>query len=191
MANLKPSLKWLLVFVPVAIALRFWPGGVHPTALFVCAALGIIPLAGQIGCATEALAARSGAAIGGLLNVTFGNAAELIIGLTALSKGLTSVVKASITGSIIGNVLLVLGLSALLGGAKYSEQRFNRIAARASTISLSLAADCSHHSERLSRRVTRGTHRVESCARATPFVRHRHSFVRHLRVRSCLYLEDA
>jgi Ca2+:H+ antiporter len=140
MANLKPSLKWLLVFVPVAIALRFWPGGVHPTALFVCAALGIIPLAGQIGCATEALAARSGAAIGGLLNVTFGNAAELIIGLIALSKGLTSVVKASITGSIIGNVLLVLGLSALLGGAKYSEQRFNRIAARASTISLSLAA---------------------------------------------------
>ena len=140
MVNLKPSLNWLLIFVPIAIALRFWPGGANPTALFICAALGIIPLAGQIGCATEALAARSGSAIGGLLNVTFGNAAELIIALIALSNGLTSVVKASITGSIIGNVLLVLGLSALLGGAKYSEQHFNRTAARTSAISLSLAA---------------------------------------------------
>ena len=138
--NLKPSLNWLLVFVPIAIALRFWPGGANPTALFICSALGIIPLAGLIGCATEALATRVGAAIGGLLNVTFGNAAELIIALIALSKGLTSVVKASITGSIIGNVLLVLGLSALLGGAKYREQHFNRTAARTSAISLSLAA---------------------------------------------------
>jgi Ca2+:H+ antiporter len=139
MVNLKPSLNWLLIFVPIAIALRFWPGA-SPTALFICSALGIIPLAGQIGCATEALAARSGVAIGGLLNVTFGNAAELIIALIALSKGLTGVVKASITGSIIGNVLLVLGLSALLGGAKYTEQHFNRTAARTSAISLSLAA---------------------------------------------------
>ena len=137
--NLKPSLNWLLIFVPIAIALRFWPGG-NDTALFACSALAIIPLAGLIGRATEALAARAGAAIGGLLNVTFGNAAELIIALIALSKGLTSVVKASITGSIIGNVLLVLGLSALLGGAKYREQHFNRTAARTSAISLSLAA---------------------------------------------------
>jgi Ca2+:H+ antiporter len=138
--NLKPSLNWLLVFVPIAIVLRFWPGGANPTALFICSALGIIPLAGLIGAATEALAARVGAGIGGLLNVTFGNAAELIIALIALSKGLTSVVKASITGSIIGNVLLVLGLSALLGGAKYREQHFNRTAARTSAISLSLAS---------------------------------------------------
>jgi Ca2+:H+ antiporter len=137
--NLKPSLNWLLIFVPIAIALRFWPGA-NDTALFACSALAIIPLAGLIGCATEALAARAGAAIGGLLNVTFGNAAELIIALIALSKGLTSVVKASITGSIIGNVLLVLGLSALLGGAKYREQHFNRTAVRTSAISLSLAA---------------------------------------------------
>ena len=92
------------------------------------------------GRATEALAARVGAAIGGLFNATFGNAAELIIAVIALSKGLTSVVKASITGSIIGNILLVLGLSALLGGAKYREQQFNRTAARTSAISLSLAA---------------------------------------------------
>ena len=138
--KLKPSLDWLLIFVLVAIFLRFWPGGISPTALFVCSALGIIPVAGWIGRATEALAARVGAGLGGLLNATFGNAAELIIGGIALSKGLTNVVKASITGSIIGNVLLVLGLSILLGGTKYKEQRFNRTAVTTSVTSLSLAA---------------------------------------------------
>ena len=112
--SLKPSLNWLLAFVAIAFALRFWPGGANSTALFVCSGLGIIPLAGWIGRATEALAARAGTGIGGLLNATFGNAAELIIALIALSKGLTGVVKASITGSIIGNVLLVLGFSAFL-----------------------------------------------------------------------------
>jgi Ca2+:H+ antiporter len=97
-------------------------------------------VAGWIGRATEALAARVGEGLGGLLNATFGNAAELIIAGIALSKGLINVVKASITGSIIGNVLLVLGLSILFGGTKYKEQRFNRTAARTSGISLSLAA---------------------------------------------------
>jgi Ca2+:H+ antiporter len=124
----------------LAILLRFWPGGISPTALFVCSALGIIPVAGWMGRATEALAARVGEGLGGLLNATFGNAAELIIAGIALSKGLINVVKASITGSIIGNVLLVLGLSILFGGTKYKEQRFNRTAARTSVISLSLAA---------------------------------------------------
>src|SRR5438477_12189815 len=138
--KLKLSLDWLLIFVPLAILLRFWPGGISPTALFVCSAIGIIPVAGWIGRATEALAARVGEGLGGLLNASFGNAAELIIAGIALSKGLTNVVKASITGSIIGNVLLVLGLSILLGGTKYKEQRFNRTAARTSVISLSLAA---------------------------------------------------
>jgi len=97
-------------------------------------------VAGWIGRATEALAARVGEGLGGLLNATFGNAAELIIAGIALSKGLVNVVKASITGSIIGNVLLVLGLSILMGGTKFKEQRFNRTAARTSVISLSLAA---------------------------------------------------
>jgi Ca2+:H+ antiporter len=120
--------------------LRFWPGGISPTALFVCSALGIIPVAGWIGRATEALAAHAGEGLGGLLNATFGNAAELIIAGIALSKGLINVVKASITGSIIGNVLLVLGLSIVFGGTKYKEQTFNRTAARTSIISLSLAA---------------------------------------------------
>ena len=138
--KLKPSLDWLLIFVPLAVLLRFWPGGISPTALFVCSALGIIPVAGWIGRATEALAARVGQGLGGLLNATFGNAAELIIGGIALSKGLTNVVKASITGSIIGNVLLVLGLSILFGGTKYKEQRFNRTAVTTSVTSLSLAA---------------------------------------------------
>jgi len=138
--RIRPSINWLLIFVPVALALRFVPAWHSPTALFICSAIAIIPVAGWIGHATEALAARVGEGLGGLLNATFGNAAELIIAGIALSKGLTGVVKASITGSIIGNILLVLGLSMLLGGTKYKEQRFNRTGARTSTISLSLAA---------------------------------------------------
>ena len=138
--KIKPSLDWLLIFVLLAILLRFWPGGSSPTALFVCSALGIIPVAGWIGRATEALAVRVGEGLGGLLNATFGNAAELIIAGIALSKGLTNVVKASITGSIIGNVLLVLGLSILFGGVRHKEQYFNRTGARTSVVSLSLAA---------------------------------------------------
>ena len=91
--------------------------------------LAIIPLAGLIGEATEALADKLGPGIGGLLNATFGNAAELIIALFALFKGLDEVVKASLTGSIIGNLLLVLGASLLAGGLRYPIQRFNQTAA--------------------------------------------------------------
>src|SRR5215208_3595618 len=137
---LRPRLDWLLVFVPVAIALRFVPSLENPTALFVVSCLAIIPLAGLMGRATEHLADHLGQGIGGLLNATFGNAAELIIALFALRKGLTEVVKASITGSIIGNILLVLGLSFLCGGVKYREQRFNRTAASILATALSLAA---------------------------------------------------
>ena len=103
---LKPSLNWLLAFVPVAVVLGVWPHSGNETAVFICSCLGTIPLAGWLGRATEELAEHLGHGVGGLLNATFGNAAELIIALTALSKGLTGVVKASITGSIIGNVLL-------------------------------------------------------------------------------------
>ncbi|MGI8849951.1 MAG: calcium/proton exchanger, partial [Pyrinomonadaceae bacterium] len=137
---LKPSLDWLLIFVPIAIALRFIPGLYNPTWLFVVSCLAIIPLAGWMGKATEHLAERLGEGIGGLLNATFGNAAELIIALFALSKGLEGVVKASITGSIIGNLLLVLGLSLLSGGVKFKEQKFNRTAASMSATALTLAA---------------------------------------------------
>jgi len=138
--SLKPTLNWLLPLVPIAIGLRYWPAISNPTVLFICSAIAIVPVAAWIGRATEELAARVGEALGGLLNATFGNAAELIIAGIALSKGLTGVVKASITGSIIGNILLVLGLSALLGGIKHKEQVFNPTGARTSVISLSLAA---------------------------------------------------
>src|SRR2546429_6845084 len=95
----KPSLNWLLIFAPIAFALRFWPGQSHPTALFVCSAIAIVPVAGWIGGATEELAARVGEGLGGLLKATFGNAAELLIAATALSERLTGVVKTSIAES--------------------------------------------------------------------------------------------
>ncbi len=136
----KPSLDWLLIFVPIAIALRFVPSFENPTALFIVACLAIIPLAGWMGKATEHLAEHMGQGIGGLLNATFGNAAELIIALFALSKGLEGVVKASITGSIIGNMLLVLGLSIVAGGAKFKIQKFDRTAASTTATALTLAA---------------------------------------------------
>lgn len=129
-----------MVFVPVAFWLRYAPGWKNDVALFICSGLAVIPLAGLMGRATEELGARLGQGIGGLLNATFGNAAELIIALLALSQGLVDVVKASITGSIIGNSLLVLGGSILVGGLKYERQTFGKLAVRASTTSLMLAA---------------------------------------------------
>ncbi len=137
---LKPSLDWLLIFVPIAIALRFIPALDNPTWLFIVACIAIIPLAGWMGKATEHLAEHLGQGVGGLLNATFGNAAELIIALFALSKGLEGVVKASITGSIIGNLLLVLGLSLVFGGAKFKTQNFERTAASSLATALTLAA---------------------------------------------------
>lgn len=136
----KLSLDWLLVFVPVAIVLRYVPAWQNDALLFICSGLAIIPLAGVMGRATEQLAERMGQGVGGLLNATFGNAAELIIAFMALNKGLIGVVKASLTGSIIGNVLLVLGASALAGGLKFPHLRFNRTAVQTSTTSLMLAA---------------------------------------------------
>src|SRR6266478_4055307 len=138
--SFKPSIDWLLVFLPVSFLLEYVPSLHNGTALFICSGLAIIPLAGIMGRATEHLAEKMGQGIGGLLNATFGNAAELIIALMALSRGLTGVVKASITGSIIGNLLLVLGLSIFLGGLKFNEQRFNRTATRSSSTSLTLGA---------------------------------------------------
>ncbi len=124
---LLPKLKkidFLLVFVPVTLALEFT--GFHdPLILFVCAILGILPLASKMGEATEELAKHFGGHVGGLLNATFGNAAELIIALLAINKGLLDLVKASITGSIIGNLLFVLGISILVAGFKYKEQKIS------------------------------------------------------------------
>jgi Ca2+:H+ antiporter len=136
----KPSLDWLLVFVPASFLIRYVPALHHPTVLFVVSALAIIPIAGWMGHATEHLAHKFGEGIGGLLNASFGNAAELIIALMALRAGLHDVVKASITGSIIGNLLLVLGLSLTAGGFKFTVQRFNKTAVRSSCTALILAA---------------------------------------------------
>ncbi len=132
-------LKWLLIFVPVTIALEFLRPEAH-TYIFISACISIVPLAGMLGHATEQVAHHAGEGIGGLLNATFGNAAELIIAIAALQKGLYEVVKASLTGSIIGNILLVFGLSAFAGGLRYKSQRFNATAASAQAILLSLAA---------------------------------------------------
>src|SRR3954467_1333669 len=136
---LRPSLDWLLVFVPVAFALRYVPAWQNQTALFIVSAMAIIPIAGWMGHATEQLAHRMGEGIGGLLNASFGNAAELIIALMALRAGQIEVVKASITGSIIGNLLLVLGASVFAGGLRYKKQSFNKTGARASCTALILA----------------------------------------------------
>src|SRR2546426_404588 len=132
------AVDYLLVLVPVAALLELLHG--PPTLVFAVSALGIVPLAGVMGRATETLAHRAGPGIGGLLNATFGNAAELIIAIIGLSRGLGEVVKASITGSIIGNSLLVLGLSILAGGLKYPVQRFNRTAASVGSTLMALAA---------------------------------------------------
>ncbi|HKZ52253.1 MAG TPA: calcium/proton exchanger [Candidatus Acidoferrales bacterium] len=132
------ALSLLLVFVPAAAVLEWLH--VSPLAVFVTSALAIIPLAGLMGKATEHLAEQMGEGIGGLLNATFGNAAELIIALMALRAGLHEVVKASLTGSIIGNILLVFGLAALWGGLRYPTLRFNRTAAAMGSTLLALAA---------------------------------------------------
>jgi Ca2+:H+ antiporter len=131
-------LRILLGFIPLAaVAERLhW----SPLVVFAFACLAIVPLAGLMGKATEEIAARLGAGIGGLLNATFGNAAELIIALVALQQGLYGVVKASLTGSIIGNVLLVLGAALFAGGLRRERQTFDRAAAAAGSTLLALAA---------------------------------------------------
>ncbi len=132
------GLNALLVFVPFAVGLDL----VHadPLWVFLTSALAIVPLAGLLGKATEHLTTHVGTGVGGLLNASLGNAAELIIAFVALKEGLHDVVKASLTGSIIGNVLLVLGASMVAGGLRYHQQRFNRTMAGVGSSLLLLAA---------------------------------------------------
>src|SRR4051795_5496759 len=135
------SLGWpylLTPFIGVAIVLKL--AGADDAVVFVASALGIMPTAALMSQATQELAARSGPGIGGLLNVTFGNAPELIIALFALGKGLQEVVKAALVGSIIGNILLVLGAAMLFGGLGRRKQTFSRTTASAQTSMLLLAA---------------------------------------------------
>ena len=115
----------LLIFLPVAVIGKFV--GFSEPILFACSALAIIPMAGLMGKSTDVISCYTGQRIGGLLNATFGNATELIIAFVAMKAGLFDVVKASLAGSVIGNILLVLGMSMLAGGIKHKTQRFSRL----------------------------------------------------------------
>lgn len=135
-------MKQRIIALALVVATLVAEYALHASAavIFALAAAAIIPLAGLMGHATEDLAERLGEGIGGLLNATFGNAAELIIAIVALRAGLYDLVKASITGSIIGNVLLVFGAAALYGGLKFQRLRFNPTAAALGTTMLVLSA---------------------------------------------------
>jgi Ca2+:H+ antiporter len=135
---LKNVLNWMLVLIPVAFGLEL--AEADPLLIFAASAGAIIPLAGWMGRSTEWITEHLGPGIGGFLNATFGNAAELIIAIMALRAGLHDVVKASVTGSIIGNILLVLGLAIFAGGLRFREMKFNRTAASLSSTLLALSA---------------------------------------------------
>lgn len=134
---LRPSLNWLLVIVPVSIGLDV--AGASPLAVFATACLAIVPLAALIGRSTEELALRSGPRVGGLLNASFGNITELIISVLLVAAGEFEVVKASLVGSILGNLVLVLGAAFLAGGLRFEEQGFNARSASVHAGSLLLA----------------------------------------------------
>jgi Ca2+:H+ antiporter len=127
----------LLIFVPLSLAAKWFH--LDPLVVFITASISIIPLASWMGLATEEIAVVAGPTLGGLLNATFGNATELIIALIALNAGLIDVVKASLTGSIIGNLLLVMGLAMFLGGLRFSEQTFPPVVARVNASLMNLA----------------------------------------------------
>jgi Ca2+:H+ antiporter len=134
--KLKPSLNWLLVFVPVSVVAEL----AHLEVLaFVAAGLAIVPLSGLIGQSTEQLAFHVGPRLGGLLNASFGNLTELIVAALLVQADHFDIAKASLTGSIVGNLLLVLGLAFLVGGARRSEQRFSARGAAVHSASLVLA----------------------------------------------------
>jgi Ca2+:H+ antiporter len=137
MLNTNTIISSLLLFIPVSIAGHFL--GWESSTIFITSALAIVPLAAWMGTATEEIAVVLGANLGGLLNATFGNATELIIGIVALNAGLIDVVKASITGSIMSNLLLVMGFAMLLGGLRYKEQEFQPIVARLNASAMNLA----------------------------------------------------
>jgi Ca2+:H+ antiporter len=136
---LRRPINWMLIFIPIAVALEHM-GHVSAPVIFFCAALAIVPIAAQIVQATEQLATRTGDAVGGFLNATFGNAPELIIALVALRAGYLDIVRASLIGAILANLLLALGVAFLVGGVKYHEQRFNPAATRAYSTMMFLAA---------------------------------------------------
>src|SRR5437773_3305459 len=135
---LKSPINWLLIFVPISVALEH-VGEIPAPVIFFSAALAIIPIAAMIVRATEQLAMRTGDAVGGLLNATFGNAPELIISVVALKAGYLEMVRASLVGAILANLLLALGAAFLVGGFRFHDQRFNPTAARAYTSMMFIA----------------------------------------------------
>lgn len=132
------TLRWLLAFIPIAIGLRWY--GANPIVVFVVSALALVPLAALTEDATDALGSYLGPTWGGLLSASLGNAPEIIIGFFALRRGLVGIVKSSLAGSIVGNLLLALGLSMLVGGLKHGRQTFDRHVAGMSGGLLTLAA---------------------------------------------------
>lgn len=136
---LRSPMNWLLLFIPLTVAVEHL-GHVSAPVLFFMAAVAIIPIAALIVRATEQIATRTGDAVGGLLNATFGNAPELIIALVALRAGYLDMVRASLVGAILANLLLALGVAFLTGGIRFHEQRFNPTAARAYSTMMFLAA---------------------------------------------------
>jgi len=126
---MKPSIYWLLVFIPITVILEH-AGHLPPPVIFFSAALAIVPIAALIVHSTEQVALRTGDAVGGLLNATFGNAPELIIALVALRAGYLDMVRASIIGAILANLLLAMGAAFFLGGLRYKEQKYNPVATR-------------------------------------------------------------
>jgi len=136
---MKPSVNWLLVFIPITLGVEHL---VHASApvIFFCAALSIVPIAALIVRSTGQLATYTGDAVGGLLNATFGNAPELIIALVALRAGQLEMVRASIIGAILANLLLALGVAFLIGGIRHHDQAYNARASRTYSTMMLLAA---------------------------------------------------
>ena len=136
---LKTPINWLLIFVPVSVALKY-VSGIPAPVIFFSAALAIVPIAAMVVRATEQLSTRTGDAVGGLLNATFGNAPEMIIALVALKAGYLDMVRASLVGAILANLLLALGMGFFMGGLRFHEQRFNPAATRAYSTMMFVAA---------------------------------------------------
>src|SRR4051812_42823281 len=136
---LRKPINWFLLFIPFTVVLEH-VHSIPAPVLFFSAAVAIVPIAALIVASTEQLSTRTGDAIGGLLNATFGNAPELIIALVALKAGLLDMVRASLAGAILANLLMALGVAFLLGGLKFKEQRFNPVATRAYSTMMFVAA---------------------------------------------------
>jgi Ca2+:H+ antiporter len=138
-AFLRKPMNWFLLFIPLTVGLEH-VHNIPAPVLFFSAALAIVPIAALIVASTEQLSTRTGDAVGGLLNATFGNAPELIISLVALKAGYLDMVRASLAGAILANLLMALGVAFLLGGLRFKEQRFNPVATRAYSTMMFVAA---------------------------------------------------